>query len=615
MESRLKRKRKKWNPSIKDVILLVVLGAIAALFLLNTFVLSNRSASPEEITYKEFITLCKKGDVDTVYLSGSDSDYMTATLLNDDTRTMSVQKRKGYSYPVSDKRLVPCPQYDEFRKDLMEMGVAVVEKPDFIQKISSFLSTVFSILPTVIICMIILYAYRSPANGFDADAAGQDKTMLSDVIGLDEIVEDMQTLIKFLKSPESCNAIGSTPPKGILLTGEPGTGKTLIAKAVANEANVPFFSLSGSDFDEMFVGVGSRRVKKLFETARKNAPCVIFIDEIDSIGEKRHEKSLGANNTQTLNTLLKEMDGFTGNEGIIVLAATNRPECLDGALVRAGRFDRQIAVRPPRDWRVRSRLFEHYLKNYAVSDDVNAEALAKTTPGFTGADIAAVCNEAGIVAYAHGKSFIDHDCMEEALDKKFFHGSRSRTRLFDMDMKITAYHESGHAVVSYLLGHPISRASIISTTSGAGGAVFCQDSDSCLVSSAQMREQIEILYAGYISENMKFGYATNGASGDISKATELLIRYISAYGFDKEFGPLDARILSGNGMLDKGKVTARCSEVAQLIERQSYNRLKDHYYMVEALAQKLLASETLSGDEILEILDHLQQGDTPAEPS
>lgn len=610
----LKSKRKKRHPSIKNknMILLVVLCAIAALFLLNTFVLSNRSASPEEITYKEFITLCKKGDVDTVYLSGSDSDYMTATLFNDETRSMSARERKDYSYPVSDKRLVPCPQYDEFRKDLMEMGVTVVDKQEFIQKISSFLNTGLSVLPTVIICVLLLYVYRSPSGELDVETARISKTTFSDVIGHDEIIEDMQTLVKFLRSPESCRAIGSTPPKGILLTGEPGTGKTLIAKAVACEANVPFLSLSGSDFEEVFVGVGSRRIKNLFKAARKNAPCVIFIDEIDSIGEKRREKSLGANNTQTLNTLLKEMDGFAGNEGIVILAATNRPECLDSALVRAGRFDRQITVRPPRDWRVRSRLFAHYLKNYAVSDDVDTRQLAKTTPGFTGADIAAVCNEAGIIACAHGKTSIDRNSIEEALDKKFFHGNRSGTRLFEEDRKVTAYHESGHAVDAYLLGHPISRASIISTTSGAGGAVFYQDSDSCLVTAGWMREQVEILYAGYISENIKFGVATNGASNDISKATELLVRYVSVYGFDKEFGPLDARILSENGMLDKEKMTVRCGELAQLLEKQSFLLLKDHYYMVEALAQKLLDSETLSGNEILEILEHLQQDDTPS---
>lgn len=575
--------------------------AISALIVLAWVMLASsydtyKEEKIDKITYNEFVESCKNGEVDTVYYNKSEQ-YMRVTMLNDDTKSMTREERDEYEYEASDTRMVLYPGYDEFRKDMLGYGVNLVIVSN--TKFEDWLSIILTLAVPIVWIMILWKMMNAQTKGLDESLILQKSNVkFSDVIGQDEIIEDIKFIAKLIKNPSMSDDIGAKVPKGVLLTGAPGTGKTLIAKAIAGEAGVPFVSMSGSDFKELYVGMGAKRVRELFKIARKNSPCIVFIDEIDSVGAKRDSNKSNSEDDQTINALLKEMDGFTGREGIFILAATNHPDHLDSALVRSGRFDRKITINPPRDWQVRRDLFNHYLKNYKLSDDVDIDNLAKTVSGFTGADIAMVCNEAGIIAMMHEKKFIDNECLEEAIDKKVFNGNRSKAETFKKDKQIVAYHESGHAVMTYLLGQPIARASIIGTTSGVGGAVFRQDNDSCFLTDKEMREYVMIAYAGRASEEIKFEIVTTGASNDITQATQMIINYIEKYGFDKDFGLLDMQILAQQSLIENTEMTKRLSEMSKDIYAETVNTLKENYGLVEKLAAKLLEVETMSGKEI-----------------
>lgn len=579
----------------KKILIITFVTVMAWLCFLITYD-EKQQSKIQEITYNEFINLCESGDVDTVYYSKS-SEYMTITLFNDETRSMDKTERDEYKYETKDKRKVLYPSYDEFRKDMLSMNVnlSIIKNSVFVDILSTFVTFLIPIFWLGILWKMM----SAQTKGLDKKTILQTSNVkFEDVIGQDEILEDIKFIAKLIKDQSSSNEIGAKVPKGVLLTGAPGTGKTLIAKAIAGEAGVPFISLSGSDFKELYVGMGAKRVRDLFKIARKNSPCIVFIDEIDSIGAKRDSNKSNSEDDQTINALLKEMDGFTGREGIFILAATNHPDHLDSALIRAGRFDRQIAINPPRDWHVREDLFNHYLKNYKLSDDVDIENLAKTVSGFTGADIAMICNEAGIIAMMQEKNCIDTACLEEAIDKKVFHGNRSKKEAFKKDKEIVAYHESGHAVMTYLLNEPIARASIIGTTSGVGGAVFRQDVESFFLTDEDMIHHVMIAYAGRASEEIKFNNVTTGASNDITQATDVLINYVQKYGFDKEFGLLDMAELSKQNLIENSAMTKHLSEMSKTIYEDTVKKLEENYYLVELLAQKLLEVETLSGSEI-----------------
>ena len=555
----------------------------------------------EELTYSEFLTMCEEGKVDTVSYN-EDMEYMTITLLNEETVSMSKKEREKYQYDIEDMRIVLYPDYDEFRKDMLNYDVNL-DITENLTTLDLLLTLVNLSLPVVWI--VVLWKMMSQqTKGLDKSLIMQTSNVkFADVIGQDEILEDIQFIAKLIREPKTDEDINAKIPKGVLLTGAPGTGKTLIAKAIAGEAGVPFVSMSGSDFKELYVGMGAKRVRELFKIARENSPCIVFIDEIDAVGAKRDSRNSNSEDDQTINALLKEMDGFTGREGVFILAATNHPDHLDRALVRAGRFDRQIAINPPRDWHVRKELFEHYLKDCKLSEDVDIDTLAKTVSGFTGADIAAVCNEAGIIAMMQEKKFIDNACLEEAIDKKVFHGNRSKKESFKKDKEIVAYHESGHAVATYLLGQPIARASIIGTTSGVGGAVFRQDTESCFSTDKEMKESVMISYAGRASEEIKFESVTTGASSDITNATRIMIDYIQRYGFDKDFGMLDMKVLAEQSLIENTEMTKRLSSMSKELYHDTVELLKNHYELVELLAQKLLDVETLSGEDIKKLFE------------
>lgn len=560
----------------------------------------------KDVPYSEFMQMVKEGKVDTVYYSTSE-EKMTFTLFNEDTKNMTEKQREDYKYDVKDYRRTYYPAYEDFRKEMLENNIHMVVTT------SSVLFTLISGLATVafpIIWLLLIFnIMQKQLKGVDKNTLIQTSDVkFSDVIGQDEVIEDIKFVTELIKDPNKGDDIGAKVPKGMLFSGEPGTGKTLIAKAIAGEAGVPFLYMNASSFIEMYVGVGAKRVRELFSVAKEHTPCIVFIDEIDAVGQKRDSRGSNAEADQTINALLQEMDGFSGREGIFVIAATNRPDKLDKALIRAGRFDRQITINPPKDWRVRKQLFEYYLKDFKLSDDVNVENLSRQTVGFTGADISAVCNEAGIVAMMNEKPCVDNASIEEAIDKKIFNGNRSNDDSHKDDKKIVAYHEAGHAVVTYLLNQQIARATIVGTTSGVGGFVMQSESDSYFTTDVELKNQVMIAFGGRASEEIKFKSVTTGASSDISQATNIMIKYVERYGFDRDFGMLDMSILREQALINSDDIAKRLSEMSKIVYKDTFDMLNSNYELVEVLANKLLEEETLSGDEIKELLDEIKEG-------
>ena len=561
----------------------------------------------ERISYNEFVELVEDGKVDTVSYN-KNNEWMTITLFNENTKDLTIEERFKYKdYDVEDTKLVQYPSGEDFRENLLKYNV-VLKTASQQDSILSTISNIISITFTIVFMIVIFSMLGSMMNLGSIskkDIVTTSDVKFDDIIGHDEILDDIKFISKLIKNPELGDKVGAKVPKGILLSGSPGCGKTLIAKAIAGETGVPFIYQNASSFIDRFVGVGAKHVRDLFKLAKKNAPCIVFIDEIDAIGMDREQNKGTSENDQTIDALLQEMDGFTGREGIFIIAATNRPDVLDKALVRAGRFDRQIIVSKPRNWKVRKELFDHYLEKFNISNDIDVENISKQVSGFTGADIAAICNEASIIATMNEKEAIDHDCLEEAIDKKIFKGNRTKKEHYFEDKKIVAYHEAGHAVMSYLLHEPITRASIQSTVSGVGGVVFNADKDSVFETNKDYRNQILICYAGRVSEEIKFkDIVTTGASNDITQATAIMIQYIEKVGFDKDFGLLDISVLSKEHLMDSKDITNRLSNMS----KQFYNECKDllskNYKLVEALAEQLLEVETLSGEEIHNILDN-----------
>lgn len=585
----------------KNIALFIIIPIAFLAICARVYSITNKEEVDEiqEISYSEFLNLVDEGAVDMLYYSTS-NEYMTATLYNEETKDMPVKERKEYEYSNQDKRLVLYPASDDFRERMLRAGVTMVlEKSNTV--LADILSVVLSMFfPILYILLIVRILMRSNKKLTEDTLVQKSSVTFNDVIGHDEIIEDVRFITELIKNPKRGIEVGAKVPKGILFSGSPGTGKTLIAKAIAGEAGVPFLYMNASSFIEMYVGVGAKRVRELFEVARKNSPCIVFIDEIDSVGASRSMTSGHSENDQTLNALLQEMDGFSGRDGIFVIAATNRADLLDKALTRAGRFDRQIVVNPPSDWNVRKDLFDYYLAKYSVSDDVNTEALSKQTVGFTGSDIAAICNEAGLVAIMKQKSAIDMACLEEALDKHLFKGNRKNKSEFEQDKTIVAYHEAGHAVMTFLRGQEIARASIIATTSGVGGAVFGQDSNSHFKTKSSFINDIMICYAGRISEQIKFNEITTGACNDITQATRLLQSFVETYGFDEETGLVDVSQLARYG--NKLGIPERIKDLANKIYDEAFKILNDNFELVERLATSLLKYETLSGDTIKELL-------------
>ena len=490
---------------------------------------------------------------------------------------------------------------ETFREDLIAQNVKL-SLTDTIDP--SLLATLISTGFMIAICIPMLKTMGVAVGGdwSEKNLLQKSSTKFDDVIGIDEIRQDVQFAVDVLKNPvREDNPLGVKPPKGILFEGSPGCGKTLIAKAIAGEADVNFISVSGSAFVEKFVGVGASRVRKIFSIAKKNAPCVVFIDEIDAVGSARGTGGKIAEHEQTLNQLLTELDGFSGREGVFVIAATNRVDILDDALKRSGRFDRKIKIPVP-SYESRVQLFNHYLKDKPVSDNVDIPAIAKQLANMSGADIANICNESANIALHNGKEVIDRDCIEEAVDKIVFSGNRVNKEKDNADRTIVSYHEAGHAVMTYLSGEKIARISVVENTSGVGGAVFREEADTCFMTKESIENAIKIAYAGRVSEEIKFGKnkITTGAYSDIQQATKYIKGYVQNYGFNDVL--LDMSQFTKDAIYNPVEET----ELAKRLYKEAFEELNKSYDLVIALAEKLLEVKTMTGSEAVALLDEVR---------
>ena len=488
--------------------------------------------------------------------------------------------------------------------------IELIQKPKSV--ITQISSTLFTLLPTIIMVALFVMIFKMQGLGekgqvYD-DTERKTKIKFKDVAGLDEEKEELIEIVDFLKKPEKFSKMGAKIPKGVLLYGKPGTGKTLIAKAIAGEADVPFISMSGSEFIEMFAGLGASRVRKLFDKARKLSPCIVFIDEIDAIGARRTSNS-GAEteNNQTLNQLLVEMDGFSSEETIIVLAATNRPEMLDKALLRPGRFDRQITIPVP-DLKGRLDILKIHSEDKRLSDDVNLESIAEDTAGFTGAELANILNESAIIATINKHDEIENSDVEEAV-KKVTVGLEKKTRVYsEKDKKLTAYHEAGHAVVSQYLPTQTSvkEVSIIPRGVAGGYTMYKSDEDKYYISKTEMKEKLIALLGGRAAEKLVLDDISTGASNDIEVATQIAREMVTKYGMSDNLGPIDFRGKEQNDMFVFGenigdKIGA---EVKSLIDEAYSNAQKlliEHRDKLDIIAQTLLAKEKINEQEFRNI--------------
>ena len=502
--------------------------------------------------------------------------------------------------------------------ELVQQKVSEGNEIELIQKPRSVLmqipSTILSLFPTFIMIALFVMIFKMQGLGEKGqvyeETERKTKIRFKDVAGLDEEKEELIEIVDFLKRPEKFKKMGAKVPKGVLLYGKPGTGKTLIAKAIAGEADVPFISMSGSEFIEMFAGLGASRVRKLFEKARKLSPCIVFIDEIDAIGARRTSNS-GAEteNNQTLNQLLVEMDGFGSEETIIVLAATNRPEMLDKALLRPGRFDRRITIPTP-DLKGRLDILKIHSEGKRISDDVNLESIAEDTAGFTGAELANILNEAAIVATINKHEDIENSDIEEAI-KKVTVGLEKHSRKYsDKDKKLTAYHEAGHAVVSQYLPTQtnVKEVSIIPRGVAGGYTMYKSDEDKYYMSKTEMKEKLVVLLGGRAAEKLVLDDISTGASNDIEVATQIAREMVTKYGMSDTLGPIDFQSREQNDLLLFGenigdKIGA---EVKNLID-EAYNNaqklLIDHRDKLDVIAQTLLQQEKINETEFKKIFE------------
>jgi cell division protease FtsH len=594
------------SPLVKN--LLMWAGILLALVLLVQLIQgpsTRAERGTQEIAYSDFLSKVDEGQVKEVAIAGR---QINGTLTNDTAfRT----------YNPGDPQLV-----ERLRAENVRFDAVPEERPSLLQQV------IVGALPFLIMIGIWIFFMRQMQNGQGRGAMGFGKSrarMLTekhgrvtfdDVAGIDEAREELQEIVDFLKDPSKFHRLGGKIPKGALLVGPPGTGKTLLARAIAGEANVPFFTISGSDFVEMFVGVGASRVRDMFEQAKKNAPCIIFIDEIDAVGRHRGAGLGGGNDEreQTLNQLLVEMDGFDANEGIIIVAATNRPDVLDPALLRPGRFDRQITVGRP-DIEGRIRILQVHMRKVPLSPDVDSRVIARGTPGFSGADLANLVNEAALLAARRGRRLVSMQEFEDAKDKVMMGVERKSMVMTEDEKKLTAYHEAGHAVVSMHepASDPIHKATIIPRGRALGMVMRLPERDNYSFHRDKMYANLSVAMGGRVAEELIFGHdkVTSGASGDIQMATNLAKAMVTQWGMSDKLGPLQyvenqEEVFLGHSVSRQQNVSEKTAELidaeVKRLVLEGYEKAKqiltERRDDLEKVAQALLEYETLTGEEI-----------------
>lgn len=596
----------------KNLLLWMVIAAV----LLTVFNNINQDTSVPPVTYSEFVREVRAGQVKSVVIAGisvsgwrSDNSQFTTT--------------------------IPMIGDPQLMDDLFNHGVEIVGSEP--ERQSIWQQLLVASFPILIIIGLFFFFMRQMQGGAAGGKGGpmsfgkskakllgedQIKITFADVAGVDEAKEDVKELVDFLREPDKFQRLGGRIPRGILMVGQPGTGKTLLAKAIAGEAKVPFFSISGSDFVEMFVGVGASRVRDMFDQAKKQSPCIIFIDEIDAVGRHRGAGLGGGHDEreQTLNQLLVEMDGFEANDGVIVIAATNRPDVLDPALLRPGRFDRQVVVGLP-DIRGREQILKVHMRKVPIDDCVNASVIARGTPGFSGADLANLVNEASLFAARNGKRLVAMEEFEKAKDKIMMGAERKSMVMSEKEKTNTAYHESGHAIVGRMVPDhdPVYKVSIIPRGRALGVTMFLPEEDRYSLSKEGILSRISSLYGGRIAEQMTLGSegVTTGASNDIQRATEMARNMVTKWGLSEKLGPLTYAEDDGEVFLGRSAGSAAKShsgETAKIIDEEikriideCYGRaeriLKENRDKLELMKDALLEYETIDAEQINDIMD------------
>ncbi|MFO8004733.1 ATP-dependent zinc metalloprotease FtsH [Thioalkalivibrio sp.] len=592
----------------------LVIWAVIAVVLMSVF--NNFSPAPQQesrsMTYSSFINDVKAGRVESVTIEGTT------------IRGTTIEGRSFRTESPNDPGLIG---------DLLANNVEI--RAQEAERRSLLMDILISWFPMLLLIAVWIYFMRQMqgggAGGRGAMSFGKSKAKMmsedqvkvtfADVAGCDEAKEEVSELVDFLRDPSKFQKLGGKIPRGVLMVGSPGTGKTLLAKAIAGEAKVPFFTISGSDFVEMFVGVGASRVRDMFETAKKHAPCIIFIDEIDAVGRHRGAGLGGGHDEreQTLNQLLVEMDGFEGNEGVIVIAATNRPDVLDPALLRPGRFDRQVVVPAP-DVRGREQILKVHMRKVPLSDDVRPGLIARGTPGFSGADLANLVNEAALFAARAGKRTVDMSDFERAKDKIMMGAERKSMVMSEDEKKLTAYHEAGHAIVGRTVPEhdPVYKVSIIPRGRALGVTMFLPEEDRYSHSKTRLESQIASLFGGRIAEELIFGAdrVTTGASNDIERATMIARNMVTKWGLSDRLGPLAYGEDEGEVFLGRQVTQTKhmSDETAHAIDEEvrrvidtSYERAKtiltDNLEKLHAMAAALVKYETIDEPQITDIME------------
>lgn len=603
---------------LKNVLLWVVIAVILMTVFNN---LGGQRTATDTITYSDFLQRVGSGQIDNVRFDG-----VEITGVRDGGQPFTT-----YSPETDNSSLI-----GELNRANVDFERAPPENP------SMLLSILISWFPFILLIGLWIFFMRQMQGGGGGRGAmsfgkskarllneDQVKVTFADVAGVEEAKSEVSELVEFLRDPGKFQKLGGKIPRGVLMVGSPGTGKTLLAKAIAGEAKVPFFTISGSDFVEMFVGVGASRVRDMFEQAKKHSPCIIFIDEIDAVGRHRGAGLGGGHDEreQTLNQLLVEMDGFEGNEGVIVIAATNRPDVLDPALLRPGRFDRQVVVPLP-DVRGREQILRVHMAKVPVADDVRPELIARGTPGFSGADLANLVNEAALFAARADERQVDMGDFERAKDKIMMGAERKSMVMSDKEKKLTAYHEAGHAIVGRLVEEhdPVYKVSIIPRGRALGITMFLPEEDRYSHSKRMLECKISTLYGGRIAEELIFGAeaVTTGASSDIERATEIARNMVTRWGLSNELGPLAYSEEEGEVFLGKGSskqnpmsgetIKTIDSEIRKIIDT-NYDKaeviLKDNMDILHAMSEALLKYETIDLGQI----DRLMERKEPGEPA
>ncbi|EOU1990300.1 ATP-dependent metallopeptidase FtsH/Yme1/Tma family protein [Clostridium perfringens] len=582
----MKAKPKKYKYLILTILVLFI--CISCSFTFNHI----RNKSTEEISYSKFIEMVDKGDIKEVIFNKKN---LTFKAISNDNKFFKV----------------PNPNYDEFKKDMLLKNIKIGEALD----ISSSLYTLLTILLFIILIANMLKKHLTkisvslkPLNkNIDVISTNKPNVKFDDIAGNKEIKEEMKEIVDFLKHPQKYLERNVKLPKGIILTGPPGTGKTLLAKAIANESNVPFIYSNGSDFMEKYVGVGASRIRNMFENARKNAPCILFIDEIDAIGGKRSSDSNDGERLQTINALLTEMDGFNSSDGVLVISATNRLDMLDSALTRSGRFDKHLTIPLP-EQNDRLEILRQYAKGKPLSEEISLDILSKELIGFSGADIANLLNEANFLSVSKNKDIIDKEDLDDAFFKMVMKGHKKPITKDEEEVKLIAWHETGHALVNLLSpkGDDVNKVTIIPSSSGAGGVTITTPKKLGLYSKKYIETQIKSCYGGRIGEYLLLGTydeITTGASQDIKTATNLIKDYISAYGMDDEYGMLNLNVL---GCKDS-EISERAKNMAKRLYEETFDLLSSNKHLLEAIADKLIEKETLTGEELINMIKEIDK--------